>query len=472
MTRHQHNPLFRLVVAYETSKREGTNSFFKEEDYNRLIDYFEFEFLYTEALDVAMQAIEKYPYSVEFLFRKIHLHIFAEEYSNATETLEKAAAFVPGSLDVKLHRAWISAETGIFDNSFDILTELKAELTDDKELSLVYYYEAMVFEHRKEIDKTFNSLAKAIELDPSNAEALEKIWWCMNRLGNHERTIEFFRAVVDIEPFSWWGWFNLASALEFSCKHMEAIEAYEFAIAADPKKEQAYRSCIEVCFNLKKYDLALHVTEDILRRFEPDADLYMKAGICKLETGKIAAAKKFLAMAQIEDECNEEIYHLLGECSRKEGKFKQAIHFYKKAISLYPFREEYYQHLADAYFQMGKPFEAKSYYRRGADVGPDVLNNWRIYFEFLYNIEDIPAALKVIDEAMIYHEDSMMLKYYRIAYVIALGKLPEGLYYLQEALEEDFDSHISLFDAHPELLQNAKVKDFIINFREKQLSEF
>ena len=121
---------------------------------------------------------------------------------------------------------------------------------------------------------------------------------------------------------------------------------------------------------------------------------------------------------------------------------------------------------------MGKPEEAKNYYRRAADVGPDVLNNWRVYFEFLYNIEEIPAALKAIDEAMIYHEESMMLKYYRIAYVIALGKRAEGLYYLQEALEEDFDSHVSLFDAHPELLKSSVVKDFISNFRERRFSDF
>lgn len=472
MNRHQHNPIFRLVVHYETSKIEQTASVYNETEYNQLIDYYEHEFLYEEAINIANQAIEIFPYSVEFLFRKVHLFIFSEKYHLASETLEHAAAFVPDSLDVLLHKAWISAETGIFENSFGILNDLKHDLKDSKDLSLVYYYEAMVYEHRKEYENAFEALMKAIKLDPSNEEALEKIWWCMTHLSNHESTAQFFKQIVDLEPFSWWGWFNLASALEFSCKYEEAIEAYEFAIVVDPKKEQAYRTCIEVCFYIQKYDLALKLIEDILRRFHPDADLYVKAGKCKLETGKIAAAKQYLAMAQMEDEFNEEIYFLLGECVRKDGKFKSAIHYYKKAISLCPFREEFYQNLGRTYTQIGKLKEARVYFRRAADVGPDILKNWQLFFEFLFNSGDIRGAINIIDEATVYHEESMLLKYYRIAYIIALGNTSEGLYFLKETLEEDFEGLTLLFDAHPEILKNKQVMNYITAFKNKQMTGF
>lgn len=461
--------LFDLVVDYETTKRLEENIFYNQDDLVRLIDYFEQELLYQEALDVVEKAIEIYPYTVEFLFRKVHLFIFSDCPESALKALHKAELLVPGSFDVKLHKAWVFADLGLFNESAAILKDLQNKIINKKDLSLVYFYEALVQERKGEMNKTYQTLRKAIELDPTNKEALEKMWWCINRLSYQEQNIELFQKVVNEDPYSWWGWFNLGTGLEYACRYEEAIEAYEFAMVIDPNKDLAFRYCAEVCFNVNKYDAALRYFEEYSRKFQADADIYLKIATCYLQLDKITAAKKFLFMAIDENEFNEEVYFYLGECCQKEGDFPNAILYYKKAINLYPLREELFKGLGKTYFKMNKPEHARKYFQRMVDIGPDILDCWKTYIEFLYQINELENAVKVIDEASVFH-DCSSLKYYKVAYQVAMGKMAEAKYYLGEALEEDFHGYRFLFEAEPRLSKMNDITGFISEFEQKRHS--
>jgi len=321
------------------------------------------------------------------------------------------------------------------------------------------------------MNKTYQTLRKAIELDPTNKEALEKMWWCMNRLSYQEQNIELFQNVVNEDPYSWWGWFNLGSGLEYACRYKEAIEAYEFAMVIDGKKDLAYRYCAEVCFNMKDYDNALRYFEEYSRKFQSDADVYLKIATCYLNLGKTSSAKKYLFMAVDENEFNEEVYFYLGECCQNEGDFPNAILYYKKAINLYPLREELFKGLGKTYSKMGKPELARKYFKRMVDIGPDILDCWKTYIEFLYQINELENALEAIKGAQEFH-DCTSLKFYRVAFKIVMGKMPEALYYLGEALEEDFHGYRYLYEAEPRLAKMEEVTDFISKFEANHLSVF
>ena len=464
-------PLFELVVQYETSTRVGENRFYNQDDYNRLLDYYELEWLYNQGLEVVDEAIELYPYTVEFLFRKVHLFIFLEKPEQALRELRKAEAMVPGSFDLKLHKAWILADLEQFDESVEILYELQDSIINKQDLSLVYFYEALVRERKGEMNKTYQTLKRAIELDPTNTEALEKMWWCMNRLSYQEKNIELFKKVVDHDPYSWWGWFNLGTGLEYGCRYREAIEAYEFAMVIDETKDMAFRYCAEVCFNTNQYEKALRYFEECARKFNADADMYLKIAVCYAKLNKIPAAKKFLFMAIDENEFNEEAYFQLGECYQREGDFKNALLHYKKAINLFPLREEIFKGLGQTYAKMGKPDHARKYFNRMIEIGPDILENWTTYIEFLYQINELEKAIDMVDKASAYHSCSS-LKYYRIAYQVVMGKVSQALYYLEEVLSEDFDSHRFLFEAEPRLSKMTEITDFINKFEKEKLSVY
>ena len=469
MSNSQESPIFDLVVSYETAKQAGMSTYFNEEKYDQLIDYFEFELMYPKALVVAEEAISKFPNSVKFLFRKIHLQIFSGEFENALMNLDFAEAMVDDDLDINLHRAYVLGELGISDKAINILNKLEEKYHSPKDQSLIYYYKSLVKEQAEMFSSAYSDIFTAVELDYSNEQALEKMYWSFSRKGSQVKNIQLFKKVVDQNPYSWWGWFNLAVAYQHDCFYEKAIDAFEFAIAINEQETLAHEACADLYMMVRKYEKALPCLHTLLANDPLNSELLLKIAICYIEIEKIPTAKKYLLMANEEGQFEEEVFFYFAECCKREGRIKYAIPHYKEAINICPFRDDFYRGLAEAYMLQGKYSEVKKMYRLATEVAPDYLENWIIYAEFLFGIGQTEEAAKAVEEASYYFDTSIKLKYYRIAYAAAQGEISEAKYYLHEALLQDFDSRFYLFDAYPEFGRIDSLMKVIDDFDKKRL---
>lgn len=461
--------LFDLVSRFEAMAQKGNTPYLDEYYYNRLIDYYQKEFLYEKALQVTEIAVEHYPFTIEFLFRRVQLYHCLGLPQKAMSVLDSATMLSPESFDVKLLRASLLTEMDETEEALSILEHLKNHVSagDREQLSMVFYHEALVHEKAKSYESMYFLLKKAIELDFKNNEALEKMWLCVEQTGKHMDSIAFHKKVTDEEPYSYWGWFNLGNAYDYTCQYEKAIRAYDFAIVINENFELAYRNCAEVCLNLSRFDQALKYYQEVLERFEMDGDILMKVGICNLKLNKWAAAKKYLLMAKEEDDFNDEVYFHLGLCFLEEGNLKKATLHFKKAISNNPFKEEYYIHLAKAYQASGNMERAEKYFKKATDTGPDLFDNWLQYAGFLVRDGRPAEALQVLREA----EDligEIELVYAQVACLLLLNKQGEAKYVLGELLAEDHRKHTVLFEIAPLLQENKELKDFILSYQPDQ----
>ncbi|MCB0663987.1 MAG: tetratricopeptide repeat protein, partial [Saprospiraceae bacterium] len=423
------------------------------------------ESLTDDALEVINLAVEQYPYSAEFLLRRIHINLYTRSLDGALETLDKADAILPNCVDVHMHRAMVYAELGWLDQALELLGKCKMESIDKQELSLIHLYEGLIYEKQTDLEQMFTSLKESLEYDPKNQTTLVKMNWCINHTGKSRESVRVHKQVIDHHPYSAWGWFNLANAYEDLCEYELAIEAYEFALVIDEDFTEAYRNCSEVCLNTRNYKRALRHLEDLMKRQEDeDPDTMMKIGLCLLKEGKLEMAREYLLMAEAEETFNDEIHFLLGECYRAEGKLSKAINHYKKAISLFPAREEYFIGLGKVYERQQKPEAAKKYYKRAVDLGPDLPRNWIAYSKFLHKQGETEKALEILEKSKEYLDDLSTIKYYHVAFLLDAGKNAEALYYLGEALKEDFAQHTLLFDLVPAAKECKKCLATIQNF--------
>jgi tetratricopeptide (TPR) repeat protein len=459
-----------LINRYDEAIAQGIVPFFLEDEYHDLISFFESESLTDEALDIIALAEEQYPYSAEFLLRKIHIYLYTKNMDNALDTLDKADAILPNNVDVNMHRAMVYAELGWLEQALELLAHCKSESIDRQELSLINLYEALIYEKQTELESMFAALKESLELDPKNQTTLVKMHWCITHTGKSRESVKIHKQVVDHHPYSAWGWFNLANAYEDLCEYEKAVEAYEFALVIDEDFVNAYRNCSEVCLNIGNYSRALRHLEDLMKREGDDPDTFMKIGLCLLKEGKLEMAREFLLMAEEEESFNDEIHYLLGECYQAEGKVKKAVHHYKKAISLFPAREEYFLGLAKACVSQDKPDLAKKYFKRAVDLGPDLPRNWIAYSKFLHKSGETEKALEVLEEAKEFLEDLSTIKYYHVAFLLDSGKNAEALYYLGEALKEDFAQHKLLFELVPAVKECKKCLATIQNFEKNYSS--
>lgn len=454
-----------LIERYDEAIAKGIVPFFTEEEYHDLISFFESESLTDQALEIIALATEQYPYSAEFLLRRIHINLFTRQLDGALDTLDKADAILPNCVDIHMHRAMVYAELGWLDQALDLLEKCKSDSIDKQELSLIHLYQGLIFEKQMDLEAMFTCLKESLEYDPKNQTTLVKMNWCINHTGKSRESVRIHKYVLEEHPYSAWAWFNLANAYEDLCEYEKAIEAYEFALVIDEDFVAAYRNCSEVCLNTLNYKRALRHLEDLMKRQEvEDPDTLMKIGLCLLKEGKLEMAREFLLMAEVEETFNDEIHFLLGECYRAEGKYNKAVRHYKKAISLFPAREEYFIGLGKVYEKQDKPESAEKYYKRAVDLGPDLARNWIAYSRFLHKKGDTEKALATLESAKEYLEDHSTIKYYHVAFLLDGGKNAEALYYLGEALKEDFSQHTLLFDLVPAAKECKKCLATIQNF--------
>lgn len=452
-----------LVSAYEAEVEAGEMKFRKEEDLLDLLDYYLEEQLPDQALEIVELGITYFPYSSEFQIRKIRLFLGLGREDLAMIALDESEVFFSGDLDFQLLRAEAFSRMGLFENAHDIIDQLK-ESASGEDLSELYLAEAVVFESERLFEQMFYSLRSALLEDPANQEALHKMWVCVELGKKYSESISFHENFLNENPYSKGAWYNLGQSYEYFGQYEEAIEAFEFATAIDPSFEFAYRNCAELYFQLKQYDKALENYLDVLRQFEPDQDLLLNIGQCYMELGDLGMARSFFQKALRLDSHNDEVYFYLGECFFREEQFLKASKYYLKAIEIEDRREEYYRSLAECYLFLGKPEKARWYFQEAVEIAPESAQYWVRYARFLMESGDLAEALEVLLEAE-EHAVGADLLYCRIACLLSMGRRAEALYWLNEALDEDYDSHQYLFEWKPDLLVDPEIRAIITTFQ-------
>ncbi|MBI5917273.1 MAG: tetratricopeptide repeat protein [Bacteroidetes bacterium] len=431
--------------------------------YHELIDYYERECLLDRALEVVGSAILQVGLSADFLLRNAELLLEKKQAEQALSVIDQAEILAPGCLRASILRAEGFASLGMLDASLALLDSLKEDASTE-ELSNIYVCEALIYDNLKEYERMFFVLKAALQENPSNTEALSRMWYVVEYARKHEESIKLHEEILEDTPYNALAWYNLGAAHHYLCNYEEAIEAYEFAFLAKEDFEFAYRDCAEVCLYVENYQKALNCYQDALERFEPDSDLFLHIGLCYEKMGNYVVARDFFQRAvEFDYYCAEAHYHI-GCCFSKQKEWQKAIAVFLKAIKLEEKNEEYYSALAEAYSSVGNLKKSEFYFREAADTAPEEPAHWITLARFLMKNGRPDDALEVLDEA---DENTYgpELLYCRSVCLFEMGNKQEALLVLEEALYEDFDAHQALFHMMPVLEKDKEVKAVIAIFQ-------
>ncbi|MDH3650387.1 MAG: tetratricopeptide repeat protein [Saprospiraceae bacterium] len=455
---HDHS-LIVLVNEFETMSQEGNVSFLEEQDFAKLINYYEKEFLFEKAIEVADYALNQYGFSADFHIRKAQLFLATRKSEQAMSILDKAEVFAPAELEIHILRAKIYCAQAHFSEALRLLQRTKAN-SNDEDLSDIYLCEAQVHECMKEYDLMFDSLKKSLIFDPENEEALERVWVCTELTKKYKESIKFHKKIIDERPYSFLAWYNLGHA--YSCKgdYEKAIEAYEYSIIINEEFELGYRECADLCFQTCQYNKALTLYCDAVDLFGPDSDLLANIGECYLQLNNYKSAQEHFNKASKLDPYNDEVYFYLGLCHAHEDRWLSAINAYFKAIEIEDRREEYFCNLAIAFSKVGEFAKAHYYFLKATEIGPEQSSIWKDHAAFLLQIREIDKAMEVLEEAE-YHAVGPELLYSRAACYFSLKQKKKGLEQLRKALMDDISLHQLIFDILPSLKDDLKVNQLI-----------
>jgi tetratricopeptide (TPR) repeat protein len=448
-----------LVAEYETMKQRGEVAFLEERSFHRLVSYYERENQLDQALEAVDHALVHYGFSADFYTKKAQLLIDLQRDQEALDALEEAELYAPAEPEIALLRIELLAYQGRHDQALDLIAALKTQASS-ADMVEVLLTESLVYECQSEFEAMFYVLSSALSLEPSHAETLDRFWLSMEATRKYEEGLPLLDKVLDENAYRHMAWFYTGHAHAYLGDYRKAIEAYEYAFLSAPDFEEGYRECANLCFELQQYSRALSIYEEMLERFEADSDLFFQMGQCYQAQDQNQMARTLFQEALRMDPMDDEELFQLGNSFALEGKWKQAVRFYKKAITIENKQEEYYAALAQACRMQEQWDEAETYIRLAITQAMSEARYWVAFALILLEQNKAEQALELLEEAEEYTTGSELL-YCKVACLIGSGRRNEALYWLGEALREDFEMHPFLFDLAPGLRSDNGVLSVI-----------
>lgn len=461
--------LLNLVSDFETRYDQGTLEYLDEKTINQLVDYYEREQLFDKAMEVADLALEQFQYRAEYLILKARLLYLEGDLKNSLKMLEKAALMAPGEKEVLTLKIKIYCQKKDFNKAKVVLDELRSVCYGEDMIDL-YIAEAIIFECERNFEMMYVCLKKALRLDHSNQEALEKFWRAVESSKNHDDSIAFHKSLIDENPYNHVAWYNLGMSYSFNGSYKEAGDALEFAYIIQPDFEQAYTEHGELCLQNQWFTKALDIFTEVNNRFGPDSDHMVTMATCLIHLGRIEKAKQVLQKAMKLDPYNEEVYFNLGKCFEAKGNWYSAINAYLKALEIDNGAESFYHSIARAYVEVEDYNKATINYHKATQLGSDNPALWAEYACFLIRLGLYDEASQILDDAEDHTYGAELLYCRSITYFFMKMK-KDGLDILAEALEEDFEKHTIIFSLAPELEIDKEI-NAMIKYYEREYKEF
>lgn len=447
-----------LLHLYDTLLKKGIEVHLREIDYLNLINHVAMEYNQNDALEITDFAINRYQFSPRLHTRRAHLLIETGQEVLAFDALDRAEIFGQSFIETDILRAKAHLSLSEVTKARQLIHELKHDYyTTATERSEVLFVEALIFEETNDFEHMYRCLNEAVQFNPFNDEALQKLYIAVELTKRHQESVLLHSAVIDENPYSCTAWFNLAQAHYYLREYHEALEAFEYAFIVNERFEPAYKEYADVCFNLKLYKKALSALEEGLDYFDGDDEMLLKIGQCHQFLGDTEKAKIYYYRALSINKFADEVYFYIGKCYAQNSEFASSIHFFNQAIKLDVHREDYLMELAKAYQAMGRYQKALPLFKKATEMGPELSENWVVYADFILTIGGLEEALEVVKEGEMYAFGAD-LNYCKAAILFQLDERREAMDALKDALLENYGQSAQFFDYLPNYKEDKAVK--------------
>ncbi len=450
--------LNRLVSAFE-AQDDSLIAYFDDKELLQIIDFYEEEYEYAKALEVAQVGLAQYNYNSDFFISKARIMALMEEYDGVLETIEEGLVVNPNEIELKLLRIHAHIELG---NLIKAKSEIKAllSITKGEERIDLLICKSLIHEKEKDFEAMFNALKKALIIDSNEMKALEKIWIAVELCKNYKESVLLHKYVLDRNPYNHQAWYNLGHAYACLGEYNESIMSLEYSFLIESKFEIGYKDCAEMCFQVGRFRQALGIYLDALKEFGADMELLVSIGRCYLELDAPLEAERYLVQATKIDPYDDEAHYYLGQSYFKTGLFVEAISCFAEAIKLEDRREEYYADIAKSYHLIGDYTLANYYFNKATETGPEEMKYWFDHIVFLLDIEAVDAADDVLQEADAHTYGPEMI-YVKAAIAFYRNQRQDGVALLTEAIEEDSTCLSSFYALYPRFNEDDEIMSLI-----------
>jgi len=462
--REDREELKELLRQYENLKSGHSHSFIEEDDFERIIDYYDEREDLAEALIAVETGLEQFPYSSQLMIRKADILLANRKYREALDILETAELYDSNDVNLFILKTDAYLALDQQQNAVELLETALQQFEGEERLELLFEL-ADVYDDYEEFDKVFDCLKLILEEDPNNEEALYKICFWTDFTGRNEESIKLHQGIIDEFPYNEIAWFNLAAAYQGLKLYEKAIDAYQYAIAIEEKFDYAYRNMGDAYLRLRKYKEAIEVLEKVLELSRPEDVIYEAIGHCYHRMGKYAQARFNYKKASHLNPDDSKLHYKVATTYMLEEQWQSAIKHLENAMRIHRNAPEYNLAMGECMMNLNRIKEAIQYFGNVVRTKPKNQAGWEALIRCLIKAgfyeeagEQCLVALKSTDSKSIF-------TFYYSSVLFFLGKTKEALLQLERGMTQAPRLLKKLIELNPAILQNNQVVDIIARYK-------
>ncbi|HRS54031.1 MAG TPA: tetratricopeptide repeat protein [Bacteroidales bacterium] len=455
------NTIILLVKRFNKMLATNANDFFDVEEFEIIIDYFLYNFNFTESEQAVQLALKQYPNSINILLKKAKLYAYLNKEKQALEILKNIENIEPENPEIFTAKGSIFSCLGHHDKAIKEYNKAikigKDVDVDDLHINIATEYNLM-----GNTNKAMQHLITALEINPENETAIFQIDFICNDTVSLYKAINFLSKFLDKHPFSPTAWHCLGNIYIKTGQFNEAIEAFDYAIAINPEYYIAsYYSKAQAFEFLENYKDALITYKELLKLDKDNPYLYNSIGECYENLNQPKKSLSFFKKAITIEPYFAEAWINIGIFYINHDEPNVALKYMKKAYNIIPDDPYIINTIAEAYIALKKYKMAFKYYEKAIQIDPQNYNIWIDYADAMEEYKTTKEAIKILEKAIKINPNNSYLLYRMAACKITNGDNAEGMLTLFQAMKIDYYNLKMFFEYMPNMKNNKDILKLI-----------
>lgn len=427
-----------ILQRYEDALEEGEDIILDSEELTSIAEYYQAQGDTAKGLAAAEYALSLYANATAPLLFKARVALLQDnDAEKALDLLEQ----IEDKSD--LDYFYLKAEIMIVENDTDAadlyLDDCYDQVADSDRADFVLDA-ATLFADYEQTDLAEKWLLRSEETTHPDYRELQARIHFMR--GQYAKSEEILNTLIDESPYSAIYWDLLATVQLAQQRHNDSMTSSEYAIAINPKDDEALLNKAYILLQMSNFEEALHYYERYSEvcPMKEAGELYQ--GECLLNLDRLREASFHLLMAEKmapkQSPYLTEIYQYLALALSKGGNTDEALAYVDKTLDLPCDHNEMLVVRGHILLSAGRTDEATQYFSKAMKRSGGANNVMMRIAMSLYDNNFINMAYDILCEMMEKNDHQLPYGYAYLAIcAYDLGKKDEYLRYLKTAVERD-----------------------------------
>lgn len=439
-------------------------TYFDAEEYEVLIDYYQSTLNDVKARVALDYAVRTHPYNNRLKIRIARQMATEGKFIKAIKLLDEIEISEPADFEIIMTRGSVYSMMMDFQKAVNEF-EKALVIVDEDEAEDVYSSIAFEYENMGAYDTALEYLIKALNVSAFPEHILFEIGMCYEMAGKSQDSVNFFTQYLDKNPYSVAAWFNLGLSNHHLELYERAIDAFEFAISIDEYYLPAYLSMAQSYSSMEAYAKAIEVYQESFELEAPEAITLYYVGECYEKSNNYSEALDYYNRAIELDENLPEPWAGIAVIFDEEGNTRTALNYIDKAIELDQLNIEFLLIQADLNIKLQHYEKAKSSFQRIEEIDPQDLDLWKEYAAMYVVMGEMEKAIQILKTGLIHLPENTDLMYRLVATLVLNNNFSQAIYYLENALQANYEGHTELTDYFPGIVRYSKIVEIIQSFK-------